>query len=200
MSQLRFDGKVAIVTGAGLGLGREYALDLASRGCKVLCNDTGGNAKGEGSDPKVVAAVVEEIKKKGGVAVANTDSVDEGDKIVKACVAAFGTVDIIINNAGIIRDISMTKMKDIDWDMIIKTHLKGTYSVTRAAWPILREKAYGRIVCTGSVAGLYGSFGQANYATAKMGLHGFAQTLAREGESKNIMVNTICPLAGTRMT
>ncbi len=197
---LRFDGKVAIVTGAGIGIGKEYALLLASRGCKVLVNDNGCNKAGEGTDSGVAQAVVDEIKKAGGVAVANTDSADQGDKVVKACVDAFGTVDIVINNAGIIRDVSMNKMKDIDFDLILQTHLKGTYSVSRAAWPIMKEKQFGRIIATGSVAGLYGSFGQANYATAKMGMHGFTQTLAREGEAKNIRANTICPLAGTRMT
>ncbi len=159
MSELRFDGKVAIVTGAGQSIGREHALLLASKGCKVLVNDLGGSVKGEGSDKSVADKVVKEIRDMGFVAEANYDSVIEGDKIVKDCVAKFGTVDIIINNAGIIRDTSMAKMAEKDWDMVIATHLKGTYAVTKAAWGIFREKGYGRIICTGSVAGLYGSFG-----------------------------------------
>jgi 3-hydroxyacyl-CoA dehydrogenase/3a,7a,12a-trihydroxy-5b-cholest-24-enoyl-CoA hydratase len=119
---------------------------------------------------------------------------------VKTAVDAFGTVDIIINNAGILRDVSFQKMSDLDWDLIMKVHLKGTFSVTRAAWNIMREKGYGRIINTASSSGLYGSFGQVNYSTAKMGIHGFTQSLAKEGEKRNIKVNTICPIAGTRMT
>jgi len=200
MSELRFDGKVALITGAGSGLGRSYALLLAARGAKVLVNDNGCNVSGEGSAVNSANLVVEQIKKAGGTAVANHDSADQGEKIVKACVDAFGTVDIVINNAGILRDISFQKMTEQDWDKIMKTHLYGSFSVARAAWNILREKSYGRIVNTGSSAGLYGSFGQVNYSTAKMGMHGFTQSLAKEGEKRNIFVNTICPLAGTRMT
>ena len=171
--QLRFDGKVAIVTGAGAGLGRAYALLLASRGAKVVVNDLGVTYKGEGQNSKAADAVVEEIRKAGGVAVANYDSVEFGDKIVKTAVDNFGTVDIVINNAGILRDVSFGKMKEIDWDLIMKVHLKGTFSVSRAAYPIMREKGFGRIVNTGSSSGLYGSFGQVNYSAAKMGMHGF---------------------------
>ena len=200
MSELRFDGKVAIVTGAGAGLGRAYALLLASRGAKVVVNDLGGSATGEGANSKAADVVVNEIKKAGGVAVANYDSVEFGEKIVKTAVDAFGTVDIVINNAGILRDISFLKMKESDWDIIMKVHLKGSYAVAKAAWPIMREKGYGRIINTGSSSGLYGSFGQANYATAKMGMHGLSQSLAKEGEKKNIRTNTVCPFAGTRMT
>lgn len=188
------------MTGAGAGLGRQYALLLGSRGAKVVVNDLGGSFKGEGSNSKAADIVVEEIKKAGGVAVANYDSVEFGDKIVKTAVDAFGTVDIIINNAGILRDVSFMKMSELDWDLIMKVHLKGTFSVTRAAWNIMREKGYGRIVNTGSSSGLFGSFGQVNYATAKMGIHGFSQSLAKEGEKRNIKVNTIVPMAGTRMT
>lgn len=198
---LRFDGKVAIVTGAGNGLGRAYAILLGSRGAKVVVNDLGRNVKGEGGDGQNPAdVVVGEIKKLGGEAVANYDSVEFGEKIVKTAVDAFGTVDIVINNAGILRDVSFQKMKDLDWDLIMKVHLKGAYSVTRAAWNIMREKKYGRIVNTGSSAGIYGSFGQVNYATAKLGLWGFTQSLAKEGEKRNIRTNCIAPLAGTRMT
>lgn len=156
---LRFDGKVAIVTGAGVGIGRSYALLLASRGAKVLVNDIGCNVKGEGSDKSVADAVVAEIKKAGGVAVANYDSAEHGEKVVKACLDAFGTVDIIINNAGILRDLSFQKMTQEDWDLIYRYHTLCTYSVTKAAWDILLEKRYGRIINTSSTAGLFGSFG-----------------------------------------
>lgn len=174
-NELRFDGKVAIVTGAGAGLGRAYAHLLASRGAKVVVNDLGGSVSGDASKAthKAADVVVDEIKKLGGQAVANYDSVEFGDKIVKTAVDNFGTVDIVINNAGILRDISMQKMTENDWDLIIKVHLKGSYSVARAAWNIMREKNYGRIINTSSSAGIFGSFGQANYAAAKLGLHGF---------------------------
>lgn len=200
--QLRFDGKVAIVTGAGNGLGRVYAHLLASRGAKVVVNDLGGSVTGvaKADEKRPADVVVEEIKKAGGQAVANYDSVEFGDKIVKTAVDAFGTVDIVINNAGILRDVSFMKMSELDWDLIMKVHLKGAFSVTRAAWNIMREKGYGRIINTGSSAGIFGSFGQANYATAKLGLWGFTQSLAKEGEKRNIKVNCIAPLAGTRMT
>jgi NAD(P)-dependent dehydrogenase (short-subunit alcohol dehydrogenase family) len=170
---LRFDNKVAIVTGAGAGLGRAYALLLASRGAKVVVNDLGASVSGEGAS-KAADVVVNEIKKAGGVAVANYDSVEFGDKIVKTAVDAFGTVDIVINNAGILRDVSFLKMSDADWDLIMKVHLKGSYSVARAAWNIMREKGFGRIINTGSSSGLYGSFGQVNYSAAKMAMHGFS--------------------------
>lgn len=171
---LRFDGKVAIVTGAGAGLGRAYAHLLASRGAKVVVNDLGASVKGEGGNNKAADIVVEEIKKAGGIAVANYDSVEFGDKIVKTAVDAFGTVDIIINNAGILRDVSFMKMSNEDWDLIMKVHVKGAFSVARAAWDIMRAKGYGRIINTGSSSGLYGSFGQVNYSTAKMAMHGFS--------------------------
>ena len=173
-SQLRFDGKVAIVTGAGVGIGREHALYLASRGAKVVVNDNGSNVKGEGSNPKVADAVVEAIKKAGGVAVASYDPVEQGDKIVKTAVDNFGTVDIVINNAGFLRDVSFVKITDEDWDLIMRTHLKGAFAVTKAAWKIMRDKEYGRIIFTSSSAGMFGTFGQANYAAAKLGLFGFA--------------------------
>jgi len=200
--ELRFDNKVAIVTGAGNGLGRSYALLLASRGAKVVVNDLGGGVSGQNdkSAARPADVVVDEIKKAGGVAVANYDSVEFGDKIVKTAVDAFGTVDIVINNAGILRDASFVKMSELDWDLIMKVHLKGAFSVTKAAWNIMREKNYGRIINTGSSSGIYGSFGQVNYATAKLGLWGFTQSIAKEGEKRNIKCNCIAPLAGTRMT
>lgn len=202
MSELRFDGKVAIVTGAGNGLGREYAKLLGARGAKVVVNDLGGNYKGDGpaQGKRPADVVVDEIKAAGGNAVANYDSVEFGEKIVKTAVDAFGTVDIVVNNAGILRDVSFQKMSETDWDLIMKVHLKGAYSVTRAAWNIMREKKYGRIINTGSSSGIYGSFGQVNYAAAKLGLWGFTQSLAKEGEKRNIRTNCIAPLAGTRMT
>ena len=161
MSQLRFDGKVAIITGAGNGLGRTYAHLLASRGCKVVVNDLGGSVSGTESKNAARPAdiVVEEIKKMGGQAVAHYDSVEFGDKIVKTAVDAFGTVDIVINNAGILRDVSFQKMSELDWDLIMKVHLKGSFSVARAAWNIMKDKGYGRIINTGSSAGIYGAFG-----------------------------------------
>jgi len=160
MNQLRFDGKVAIITGAGNGLGKAYALLLGSRGAKVVVNDLGRSVTGEsGESANPADLVVSEIIKSGGQAVANYDSVEFGDKIVKTAVDAFGTVDIIVNNAGILRDVSFQKMSELDWDLIMKVHLKGAYSVTRAAWNIMKNKKYGRIINTGSSAGIYGSFG-----------------------------------------
>ncbi len=199
-NELRFDGKVAIVTGAGGGLGRSHALLLASRGAKVVVNDLGGSHTGDGASSSAADKVVEEIKAAGGQAAANYDSVVDGDKIVKTALDAFGRIDIVINNAGILRDVSFQKMTDTDWDLIYKVHVLGSYKVTKAAWDHMRDQGYGRIIMTASAAGIYGNFGQANYAMAKLGLHGFAQTLAIEGRKKNVLVNTIAPLAGSRMT
>lgn len=196
---LRFDGKVAIVTGAGAGLGRSHALALAARGARVLVNDLGGGAHGDGAGTHAADAVVAEIRASGGEASANYDSVEHGDAIVQAAVDAFGTVDIVINNAGILRDVSFHKMSEQDWDLIYRVHLLGSMRVTQAAWPILRDKHYGRIVMTTSAAGLYGNFGQANYSAAKLGLLGLAQTLAEEGRSRNLHVNVIAPVAASRL-
>ena len=199
--ELRFDGKVAIVTGAGNGLGKSHALLLGSRGAKVVVNDLGGDIHGDGKRSSVAAdAVVEEIKAMGGDAVANYDSVEDGDKIVQTAVDTFGTVDIVINNAGILRDVSFAKMTDKDWDLILAVHLRGSYKVSHAAWPIMKEKGYGRIIMTTSAAGIYGNFGQANYSAAKLGLAGLANTLSVEGRKSNIHVNTIAPLAKSRLT
>ena len=156
--------------------------------------------KGQSTGSNAADQVVEEIKKKGGQAVANYDSVEFGDKIIETAMKAFGRVDVVINNAGILRDVSMVKMTDFDWDLIMKVHMKGTYSVTKAAWNIMRKQGFGRVVNTSSASGLYGSFGQANYAAAKLGIHGFTQTLAKEGEKNNIKVNSIAPVAASRMT
>ena len=179
---------------------RAYALLLASRGASVVVNDLGTSTTGSGSSSKAADLVVDEIKKHGGKAVANYDSVEDGDKIVKTAVDAFGKVDIVINNAGILRDTSFLKMKDQDWDLIYRVHLKGAYKVTKAAWPYMMQNKYGRIIMTSSAAGIYGNFGQSNYSAAKLGLHGFGLALAKEGQKNNIYTNTIAPLAGSRMT
>jgi (3R)-3-hydroxyacyl-CoA dehydrogenase / 3a,7a,12a-trihydroxy-5b-cholest-24-enoyl-CoA hydratase / enoyl-CoA hydratase 2 len=198
--QIRLDGKVAIVTGAGAGLGRSHALLLASRGAKVVVNDLGGAMDGTGASQTPAQKVVDEIKAAGGQAVADYNDVANGDKIVKTAVDTFGTIDIVINNAGILRDVSFLKQTDQDWDLVLKVHLLGTKNVSRAAFPILREKKWGRIVMTTSAAGLFGNFGQTNYSAAKLGIVGLANTLKLEGEKYNIMVNTIAPLAGSRLT
>lgn len=200
MSGLTFDGRVAIVTGAGNGLGRSHALLLGALGAKVVVNDLGGGAHGDGKSSAAADAVVAEIKALGGQAVANYDSVEDGDKIVKTALDSFGTVDIVVNNAGILRDVSFMKMTQADWDLIVKVHLSGSKSVTQAAWPIMREKGYGRVIMTTSAAGIYGNFGQANYCAAKLGLLGLANCLAEEGRSKGILVNTIAPIAASRLT
>jgi len=189
-----------VITGAGGGLGRTYALLFASRGAKVVVNDLGGSTFGEGKAHTAADKVVDEIKKAGGVAVANYDSVEDGDKIIKTAIDAFGRVDIVINNAGILRDISFAKMKDVDWDLIFKVHVFGAYKVTKAAWPYMMDQGYGRIIMTTSAAGIYGNFGQANYSAGKLALYGFANTLSKEGRKKNVFCNTIAPVAGSRMT
>jgi len=198
--QVRLDGKVAIVTGAGAGLGRSHALLLASRGAKVVVNDLGGAMDGTGASQTPAQKVVDEIKAAGGQAVADYNDVVSGDKIVKTAIDAFGTLDILINNAGILRDVSFLKQTDQDWDLVLKVHLLGSKNVSKAAFPIMREKKWGRIVMTTSAAGLFGNFGQTNYSAAKLGIVGLANTLKLEGEKYNIMVNTIAPLAGSRLT
>jgi len=200
MSDLRFDNRVAIVTGAGNGLGRSHALLLASRGAKVVVNDLGGSHTGAGKSSGAADKVVEEIKAAGGEAVANYDSVEDGAKIVQCALDSWKRIDIVVNNAGILRDASFPKMTQDDWDLIYRVHVLGTFRVTHAAWNHMRDAGYGRIVMTASAAGIYGNFGQANYAMAKLGVHGLAQTLAAEGAKKNIRVNTIAPIAGSRMT
>mmetsp|Transcript_33768 Transcript_33768/g.87782 ORF Transcript_33768/g.87782 Transcript_33768/m.87782 type:complete len:299 (-) Transcript_33768:109-1005(-) len=199
---LRFDGRVAVITGAGGGLGRAYALAFASRGAKVVVNDLGVSHSGEGGGAGARPAdlVVEEIKKMGGEAVANYDSVENGDKIIGTAVEAFGKVDILVNNAGILRDVSFTKMTDKDWDLIDTVHLKGVYKCTKAAWPHMQKNQYGRIVNVSSAAGIYGNFGQVNYSTAKSGIMGFTKSCALEGKKKNVLSNAIAPVAASRMT
>ena len=198
-----FKGKVAIVTGAGAGLGRIHALELARRGAKVVVNDLGSSVDGSGGSSAAAQAVVEEIKAAGGEAIANGASVSDkkgAESIVADAVKAFGTVDILINNAGILRDKSFSKMTLEDFELIVSVHLLGSVYVTKAAWPVMIEKGYGRIVMTTSSSGLYGNFGQTNYGAAKLGVIGLMNTLKIEGEKKNIRVNAIAPIAATRMT
>lgn len=199
---MSFEGKVAIVTGAGGGLGREHALLLAEYGAKVVVNDLGGSVDGSGQGD-AADVVVEEIRAAGGEAVANKDSVSdrEGAKnIVATAVDTYGTVDILINNAGILRDKSFKKMTLDEWDIVINVHLNGSAYVTWHTWPIMYEKNYGRILFTSSVSGILGSFGQANYGAAKMGMVGLMNNLSREGASHNVHVNCLSPGAATRMT
>jgi NAD(P)-dependent dehydrogenase (short-subunit alcohol dehydrogenase family) len=204
MADLGFDGRVAIVTGAGGGLGREHALLLASRGARVVVNDLGGGLHGEdegtGND---AAAVAQEIEDAGGVAVADTNTVataEGGAAIVQTALDAFGQIDIVVNNAGILQDKTFHNMTpDMD-RAVIDVHLHGAFNVTRPAWVKFREQGYGRVVNTSSNSGLLGNFGQANYGAAKMGLVGFTHVLAHEGAKYNIKVNALAPVAATRMT
>jgi NAD(P)-dependent dehydrogenase (short-subunit alcohol dehydrogenase family) len=202
MMAIRFDGRVAIVTGAGGGLGRAYALELARRGAKVVVNDLGGSRDGTGHSD-AAAQVVEEIEREGGMALANGASVTDFDA-VEAMVAEakerWGGVDILINNAGILRDKSFAKMSMDDFRIVVEVHLIGSANCTKAVWGAMREQAYGRILMTSSSSGLYGNFGQTNYGAAKLGLAGFAKTLHLEGAKYNIRVNTLAPTAATRMT
>jgi NAD(P)-dependent dehydrogenase (short-subunit alcohol dehydrogenase family) len=203
MADIGYDGKVAIVTGAGGGLGREHALELARRGARVVVNDLGGSVSGEGGDASPAEKVASEINDLGGEAVANHDSVgtaEGGRAIVQTAVDAFGTVDIVINNAGILRDKTFHNLTPDLLEPVVQVHLLGAFYVTQPAWVIMREKGYGRVVNTSSNSGILGNFGQANYGAAKMGLVGFTRVLANEGRKHNIGVNAIAPVAKTRMT
>jgi NAD(P)-dependent dehydrogenase (short-subunit alcohol dehydrogenase family) len=203
MSDVGFEGKVAIITGAGGGLGREHALLLASRGAQIVVNDLGGAVDGTGSSAGPAQKVVEEIEALGGAAVADSNSVaspDGAEAMVKTALDAFGRVDIVVNNAGILRDKSFQNMTQDLWDAVIAVHLTGAFNVTRAAWPHLREQAYGRVVSTSSAAGIFGNFGQTNYGAAKMGIVGLTRVWAQEGAKYNIKANAIAPVARTRMT
>ena len=197
---IRFEDKVVIVTGAGGGLGRAHALLFAKHGAKVVVNDLGGSTHGEGANASAADKVVAEIQAAGGTAVANHDSVTDGGKIVQNALDAFGRVDVVVNNAGILRDKSFIKMDDTDWDLVYKVHVEGAYKVTHAAWPHLREQNFGRVIFTASTSGIYGNFGQSNYGMAKLGLYGLTRTLAIEGRKNNVLVNAIAPTGGTRMT
>jgi NAD(P)-dependent dehydrogenase (short-subunit alcohol dehydrogenase family) len=203
MADIGFDNRVAIVTGAGGGLGRCHALELARRGARLVINDLGGAIDGSGSDATPAEKVVAEIEALGGEAVANGDSVatpEGGAAIVAAAIDAFGRVDVVVNNAGILRDKTFHKMEPADVDAVIDVHLKGAFNVTRPAWVHMRDQGYGRIVMTASNAGVLGNFGQTNYGAAKMGLVGMANVLALEGAKYGIKVNVIAPVARTRMT
>lgn len=197
---IRFEDQVVIVTGAGGGLGRAHALLFARHGARVVVNDLGGSAQGEGANASAADRVVEEIRQAGGTAVANHDSVTDGSRIVEQALDCYGRVDVVVNNAGILRDKTFHKMEDADWDLVYRVHVEGAYKVTRAAWPHLREQGYGRVIFTASTSGIYGNFGQSNYGMAKLGLYGLTRTLALEGRKNNVLVNAIAPTGGTRMT
>ncbi len=203
MSEIQYDGRVAIITGAGNGLGKCHALEFAKRGAKVVVNDLGGAMDGSGGGAAAADQVVDEIKQAGGIAVANYDSVatpEGGEAIVKTALDNFGQVDILVNNAGILRDRSFAKMSVAEADAVLDVHLKGGFYVTLPAFRAMKEKQYGRIIFTASAAGVFGNFGQANYGAAKMGLVGLSNVLAQEGAKCNIKSNVIAPIAETRMT
>ncbi len=203
MLDMRFDGRVAIITGAGGGLGRSHALELARRGAKILVNDLGGSLDGSGGSSSAAQRVVEEITAFGGHAAANYDSVatpEGGRAIVQAALAAFGRVDVLVNNAGILRDKAFHKMDHAMIDAVIDVHLKGAFYVSQPAFRLMREQGYGRIISTSSASGLFGNFGQANYGAAKAGLAGLTRVLALEGAGYGIKANAIAPIASTRMT
>jgi NAD(P)-dependent dehydrogenase (short-subunit alcohol dehydrogenase family) len=200
---IRFDGRVAVVTGAGGGLGRQHALALAARGAKVVVNDLGGTLDGNGATPKAAQTVVDEIRAAGGEAIASGASVTDAAAVqamVDAAMAAWGRVDILVNNAGILRDKSFAKMALDDFRLVVEVHLMGAVNCTKAVWDIMKAQNHGRIVMTTSSSGLYGNFGQSNYGAAKMALVGLMQTLSIEGAKNNIRVNCLAPTAATRMT
>lgn len=200
---IKFDGRVAIVTGAGGGLGREHALALAKRGARVVVNDLGGARDGSGSSATAAEAVVAEIEALGGEAIANAASVTDHaavEAMVKAAMEKWGRVDILVNNAGVLRDKTFAKMELEDFRFVVDVHLMGAVNCTKAVWEIMRHQNYGRIVMTTSSSGLYGNFGQSNYGAAKMALVGLMQTLAIEGQKNDIRVNCLAPTAHTRMT
>jgi len=200
---IRFDGRVAIVTGAGNGLGRAHALGLASRGAKVVVNDFGGARDGTGGSLSPAEAVVEEIRKAGGTALADGADVSNFAQVtamVDRATKEWGSVDLLVANAGILRDKSFGKMEVADWDKVIGVHLTGTFNCCKAVWEGMRERNYGRLVLTTSSSGMFGNFGQANYGAAKAGIVGLMNVLAQEGRKNNIRVNTISPTAATRMT
>jgi len=203
MADIRFDGKVAIVTGAGGGLGRQHALELGRRGAKVVVNDLGGSMDGAGGSSEAAQKVVEEIKALGGEAIANGSSVTDDAGVahmVKQAMDQWGRIDILIANAGILRDKSFSKMEIADFELVLNVHLMGTVKPTKAVWEIMRAQNYGRIIVTTSSSGLYGNFGQSNYGAAKLGIIGFMNTIKLEGQKNNVHINAISPVAATRMT
>jgi NAD(P)-dependent dehydrogenase (short-subunit alcohol dehydrogenase family) len=202
MSEIRFDNRVAVITGAGGGLGKTYAVELARRGCKVVVNDLGGNADGTGASP-LADQTVAEINAAGGEAIANYDSVatpEGGEKIIKAATDKWGRIDIVINNAGILRDKSFVKLAPEDLSIVLDVHLKGAFFVSQPAFRVMKDQGYGRFLFTSSAAGIFGNFGQSNYGAAKMGLVGLSNVLAVEGAKANIKSNVIAPIAKTRLT
>jgi NAD(P)-dependent dehydrogenase (short-subunit alcohol dehydrogenase family) len=203
MADIRFDGKVAIVTGAGGGLGRQHALELARRGAKVVVNDLGGSVDGSGGSSAAADAVVAEIKAAGGEAISNGSSVTDDAGVtlmIKQAMDTWGRIDILIANAGILRDKSFSKMDMADFELVVNVHLMGTVKPVKAVWEIMKEQNYGRIVVTTSSSGMYGNFGQSNYGAAKLGIIGFMNTIKLEGQKNNIHINAISPVAATRMT
>jgi len=203
MSEIRYDGRVAIVTGAGGGLGKTYALELARRGAKVVVNDLGGASDGTGAGTSMADTVVKEIEQAGGEAAANYDSVatpEGGQAIVQTALDRFGRVDVVINNAGILRDKTFVKLSPEELGIVLDVHLKGAFYVSQPAFRVMKENGYGRLVFTASAAGIFGNFGQTNYGAAKMGLVGLCHVLAQEGAKYNIKCNAIAPIARTRMT
>jgi NAD(P)-dependent dehydrogenase (short-subunit alcohol dehydrogenase family) len=203
MTDVTFDGKVAVITGAGGGLGRSHALALAERGARIVVNDLGGNADGTGAGSSPAELVVKEITEAGGEAVANFDSVatpEGGEAIIQTALDAFGTVDIVINNAGILRDKSFAKIEPADFDILLDVHLRGAFHVSQPAFKVMKANGFGRFVHTTSAAGLFGNFGQGNYAAAKTGLVGLSNVLAIEGAKNNITSNVIAPIAKSRLT
>ncbi|MGE4653362.1 MAG: SDR family oxidoreductase, partial [Myxococcota bacterium] len=203
MSEISFKGRVAVITGAGGGLGKTYALQMASRGASVVINDLGGAADGTGGGQNMADQTVEEISAAGGKAVANYDSVatpEGGKAIIQTALDNFGKVDILVNNAGILRDKSFLKLEPENLEAVVDVHLKGAFFVTQPAFASMKENGYGRIVMASSGAGIFGNFGQANYGAAKMGLVGLMNVLAVEGAKYDIKVNTIAPIAKTRLT
>ena len=203
MSEVRFDNRVAVITGAGGGLGKTYALELGRRGAKVVVNDLGGAADGTGGGASMADATVKEITEAGGAAVANYDSVatpEGGEAIVKTALDNFGQVDIVINNAGILRDKTFIKLAAADLKAVLAVHLEGAFYVSQPAFRVMKERSYGRFIFTASTAGIFGNFGQTNYGAAKCGLVGLSNVLSIEGAKYNIKSNVIAPIANTRLT
>lgn len=201
--KISFEGQVAIVTGAGGGLGKQHALELGRRGAKVVVNDLGGSVDGSGGSASAAEQVAQEIRDNGGMAISNDASVTDFDAVqamVDETVAKWGRIDILVNNAGILRDKTFSKLELENWHAVIDVHLTGSLNATKCVWPIMVEQKYGRIVMTTSTSGLFGNFGQANYGAAKLGLVGFMNTLRFEGAKYNVFTNAIAPIAATRMT